>query len=265
MGWFWQSQAAPKQQPAPASQGSGQQSQAPPPPAKPTTQSEPDTDPEVAKFLEEILADMRGTRNPTSEAPPTGPPPPSTQRDKPLRSPPKAAAAPEPPTTTTTSSQTTFESDYRAAFDLPTPSSPPADEPRLKPLAESLLPTTMDCTQIFNQAFYCQSMGGQWNAIYRYGSMRSCSDQWDDFWFCMRVKGWGAEMKKAAIRAHYRQKEIEKYGPGKPSSEDVWVERKEKVPLGTAFSETAGPASVSDAEFQRAEMERTKRIRDSLT
>lgn len=80
-------------------------------------------------------------------------------------------------------------------------------------------------------------MGGQWNAVYRYGAMRSCSDQWDDFWFCMRTKSYSGEMREKMIRAHYRNREYAKYGPGKPSSEDIWESRSEKVEPGTVMAD----------------------------
>lgn len=124
----------------------------------------------------------------------------------------------------------------------------------------------MDCEQAFNQAFYCQSLGGQWNNIYRYGGVRSCSDNWDDFWFCMRVKGYQpGPVKDNMIREHYRKRHLEKYGPGKPSSEDVWRERVERVPPGSAFSERVEAPTVSDAEFQKWEMERMEKIRKGTT
>lgn len=78
-------------------------------------------------------------------------------------------------------------------------------------------------------------MGGQWNAVYRYGEMRSCTEHWDDFWFCMRTKGYSPEMRAKAIKEHYRAKEFFKYKAGKPSSEDVWESRDEKLPEGSTF------------------------------
>lgn len=84
-------------------------------------------------------------------------------------------------------------------------------------------------------------MGGQFNAVYRYGEMRSCSEHWDDFWFCMRTKSYSPEMREKAIRDYYRAKEFTKYGPGKPSSEDVWESREGKVPEGTVFNEPVEP------------------------
>lgn len=98
----------------------------------------------------------------------------------------------------------------------------------------SIFPTTMNCRQAFDEAFYCQSLGGQFMNVYRYGSLRSCSDNWADFWFCMRVKSYGEPEKSKVISEHYRQKET-KYRKG-PSSEDVWEERKPGEELKNPFS-----------------------------
>ncbi|KIL94808.1 hypothetical protein FAVG1_01739 [Fusarium avenaceum] len=117
------------------------------------------------------------------------------------------------------------------------PSAPkPSDIPPRDALSEALLPADMSCRQAFDQAWACNSMGGQFNAVYRYGEMRSCSENWDDFWFCMRTRGYSAEQRQKAIKEHYRAKEFIKYGPGKPSSEDVWESRDEKVLEGTTFN-----------------------------
>lgn len=93
----------------------------------------------------------------------------------------------------------------------------------------SLFPSEMSCRRAFDDAFYCQSIGGQFNNYYRYGEMRDCSEAWSSFWFCMRIKSYGAEEKKELVRQHYREKEI-KWKVGK-SSEDIWETRKE--PLGS--------------------------------
>ncbi|KAK0752478.1 hypothetical protein B0T18DRAFT_404943 [Schizothecium vesticola] len=46
----------------------------------------------------------------------------------------------------------------------------------------------------------------------------------------MRIKSYGPELKKEAIKEWYREKEREKYdGVGKRSSEDVWESRDQKV------------------------------------
>lgn len=143
----------------------------------------------------------------------------------------------------------------------------PDSQKRLSPLAESLLPTEMNCEQAFNLAYYCQSLGGQFTALYRYGGIRSCSENWNDFWFCMRVKSYPAgEVKENMIREHYRNKELAKYGPGKPSSEDIWRERRSRVRPGEALSMPIEeqPQSMSDAEFQKWEIERYERIRNEM-
>jgi len=66
-------------------------------------------------------------------------------------------------------------------------------------LEEELLPTEMSCRQAFDAAFYCQSLGGQFNNLYRYGGIRSCSENWKDFWFCMRTKSYPPELKERAL------------------------------------------------------------------
>ncbi|MCJ1292786.1 hypothetical protein MMC34_004339 [Xylographa carneopallida] len=94
---------------------------------------------------------------------------------------------------------------------------------------ERLYPTSMSCRTAFDAAFYCQSFGGQFTNLYRYGGMRSCSDQWANFWFCMRTNrgAMGEEWKKRKIQEHYAGR-ARKYQVG-PSSEDVWEMREEIV------------------------------------
>ncbi|KAJ5619603.1 hypothetical protein N7510_003587 [Penicillium lagena] len=93
---------------------------------------------------------------------------------------------------------------------------------------ESLYSDTMSCRDAFDYAFFCQSFGGQFVNVYRYGELRSCSEHWDNFWMCMRTRQWPDDQKKAAIRDHNRKKAI-KYKTG-PSSEDVWDVRQEPAP-----------------------------------
>lgn len=92
---------------------------------------------------------------------------------------------------------------------------------------ESLYPDTMSCRSAFDYAFFCQSFGGQFVNVYRYGELRSCSDHWDNFWLCMRTRSFPEAERKRVIRDHNRKKEI-KYKTG-PSSEDVWDMRTEPV------------------------------------
>ncbi|KAM0455918.1 hypothetical protein ACHAPV_003013 [Trichoderma viride] len=137
--------------------------------------------------------------------------------------------------------------------------------PPLDPVSESLLPTEMSCRQAFDQAWSCNSLGGQWNAVYRQGEMRSCSHLWDDFWFCMRTKSFTGTIKENAVREHYRRKEYEKYyAPGTHSSEEIWEAREHKAAPGTAFSEAIEIAQVDDDEWRRLEDERRKKIRQDL-
>ncbi|KAK8165226.1 hypothetical protein IWX90DRAFT_428314 [Phyllosticta citrichinensis] len=92
------------------------------------------------------------------------------------------------------------------------------------PLTDSSYPTTMSCRDAFDYAFHCQSLGGQLTNWYRFGTLRSCSDRWDDFWFCMRTRGYGAEERAREITAHFAEKE-KRYKKA-PSSEDVWEQRR---------------------------------------
>lgn len=139
------------------------------------------------------------------------------------------------------------------------------DAPRRDPLSESLLPTDMSCRQAFDAAWGCNSVGGQWNAVYRYGEMRSCTERWDDFWFCMRHKSASGPVKEDLIRAHYRNKEHAKYyAPGRASSEDVWEARVQKVAPGSAFTETIDVPTMGDEEWRKMENERRQKIRDGL-
>jgi hypothetical protein len=84
------------------------------------------------------------------------------------------------------------------------PKAPPKHQTITQPsnltLEEELLPTEMSCRQAFDAAFYCQSLGGQFNNLYRYGGIRSCSENWKDFWFCMRMKSYTPEQKESMFR-----------------------------------------------------------------
>ncbi|KAL4900023.1 hypothetical protein BDW74DRAFT_105052 [Aspergillus multicolor] len=92
---------------------------------------------------------------------------------------------------------------------------------------ESLYPDTWSCRDAFDYAFFCQSLGGQFVNVYRYGELRSCSEHWENFWLCMKTRRLREEEKKKAIRDFNRRKAI-KYKTG-PSSEDVWDVRMEPV------------------------------------
>lgn len=262
MGWFWgaktptsSSQNAELESAQPAAQSSSQ------PPRQTAAPTAPETDPEMRKFLEELMGEVKNMRDADQ----------ATKAAAAASTPPSSTKKPISPWGSRWASSSYAEkqqtSSYTDTTTTTTSTDPdnPNNEPRLSPLAESLLPTTMDCESAFNLAFYCRSLGGQFNNLYRYGTVRSCNEHWKDFTFCMRVKGFGeGKVKEDAIRDHYRKKELEKYGPGKPSSEDVWRERQELVKPGEAFSMPVEAPEVGDAEFQKWEMERMERIRKGL-
>lgn len=130
-------------------------------------------------------------------------------------------------------------------------------EPRERSLGEAVLPVSMSCRQAFDLAWACQSPAGQWRAVYRHGGVRPCSDLWDDFWFCMRVKGYAeGPMKEEAVRSFYRKKEIDRYYlPGQLSSEDVWRSRTvdDVLPPGAVFQNDFKVVVGSEGEKQQKE------------
>lgn len=93
--------------------------------------------------------------------------------------------------------------------------------------SDSIYASTMSCSNCFDQAFYCSSIGGQLNSVYRYGALRSCSDLWAQWRFCMRTKVMSEETKREKIR-EYNMKKAIKYKVGR-SSEDIWEVRTEPV------------------------------------
>jgi len=92
----------------------------------------------------------------------------------------------------------------------------------------TLAPKTMSCKDAFDYAFFCQSIGGQWVNVYRYGELRSCSEHWDNFWTCMRSRSYPKGEREKMIQEHY-QKKLNRWKMG-PSSEDVWEMRMERLP-----------------------------------
>ncbi|KAI9691356.1 MAG: hypothetical protein M1820_009735 [Bogoriella megaspora] len=110
------------------------------------------------------------------------------------------------------------------------PTTSPDDDPF--PHLRTHHPSTLSCRTLFDSAFHCQSLGGQFNNVYRYGTLRSCSEQWSDFWFCMRTKGLPQGEKEREVRERWRVREEERYGgggEGARGSEDVWERRRERL------------------------------------
>ncbi|KAF2739592.1 hypothetical protein EJ04DRAFT_531494 [Polyplosphaeria fusca] len=164
----------------------------------------------------------------SSSAPST---PPQTQPDPSPPPPPSSTPSPPPPPAYPT--QTKDDSDFHAAFPHLAPAAPqPPSDPSSD--APSQYPSTMSCRTAFDSAFYCSSFGGHFHDIYRYGQLRSCSEHWSDFWFCMRTKQYGAEQKRQMVEERYREKE-ERVLRGK-NSEDVWERRREGEEVRGAFS-----------------------------
>ncbi|KAG8625842.1 hypothetical protein KVT40_006243 [Elsinoe batatas] len=185
---------------------------------------------------------------------------PSTTPADPSTSAPSSSSSPPPPTTQpssllppTTPTSKPPNRDEQAEAELtaflaslespPTPDSsstspstpPPAPTPWTRSESDispaSLRPRTMSCRTLFDSAFYCASLGGKFNDIYRFGSLQPCSEHWDAFWFCMRTKSWGEKEKGEAIARYYEAREgreRERRAGGR-SSEDVWELREEKV------------------------------------
>lgn len=252
MGWFWQSSS-----PSDAASGSSttQQTQQQQPPAQPQAPLKPETskaaDPEVQKIWDMINDAIN--KDPRAEGSGSGSAVPATT-----------------PSTTTTTQSSSFASKFsitKSEESKQQQAAPEKDKrsPQSIAMSEHLLPTDMSCRDAFDYAWHCQTPGSQWNSVHKYGGWRPCSELWDDFWFCMRIKSFSPEMRTAAIKAHFRAKEHAKYGlPGKPSSEDVWESRDEPVPPGTAFTARFEAPRESDAEFQLKELERRKRVRKEL-
>ncbi|KAI1341644.1 hypothetical protein F5Y15DRAFT_374850 [Xylariaceae sp. FL0016] len=287
MGWMWSTPSASRDGSTPSSNTSHSKS---PDASVPKPAGSQYSDPEVASFMAQITADFggSGSSNPTTTQSTTTSPP--TQEATPVA--PKsesAAAAPKsssswsgfwssktsPPTTSeptstsqrtiTTPPTTSISQNSHPSSSSSSSSAPQDAEPRLDPLSEALLPTTMSCRAAFDHAFHCNSVGGQWTSVFREGTMRTCSAQWDDFWFCMRTRTKSPERKAEEIRDYYRAKELAKYGPGKPASTDVWEARADKVPPGTAFTARYDMPDVSDEEWWRLEIERRRAVQKMLS
>lgn len=93
---------------------------------------------------------------------------------------------------------------------------------------DAIYPVIMSCRQAFDQAFYCQSLGGKFNDIYRFGHLRDCSEQWGAFWFCMRNRTLPAKDKEGQIREYYKARD-ERRKREFGSSEDIWKIREKAV------------------------------------
>ncbi|RKF61303.1 hypothetical protein GcC1_158010 [Golovinomyces cichoracearum] len=130
----------------------------------------------------------------------------------------------------------------------------------LDSISEQLLPTTMSCRDAFDSAYYCASLGGAFTNLYRYGTVRSCSDHWDKFWFCMRTRTYDDKSKQEAIKDYYRKVELSKYGKRGTSSQDIWKSRDHLLQKGTAFKSDEEEWKGTDEELRTAILDMRKRI-----
>ncbi|GAP90098.1 putative early meiotic induction protein 1 [Rosellinia necatrix] len=274
MGWLWSSGPQPK--------GSAQGMSNSDPESRPAPSRAPESmysDPEVAKFMAQVQlefgSDSGGSSSRSNKSAPPAPTP-KTDAD------PIPSSQTAPSSLSSSSSSSSWWPSWGAspaATERTHPTAAPTQAPwpspsaegelpeRLDPLSEALLPTTMSCRQAFDHAFHCNSVGGQWTAVYRAGTMRSCSEQWADFWFCMRTRTQPpGPARDEAVRAHYRRKELAKYGPGMPSSTDVWEPRAEPLaPDAAAFrARPYRKPDIDDEEWRRQEIEYRVLVRRML-
>lgn len=113
---------------------------------------------------------------------------------------------------------------------------------------DALYPSEMSCRSALDYAMFCQSFGGQFVNVYRFGEFRSCQNHWSDFWLCMRTRSWDEGERARAIQDHFRKRAI-KWKTG-PSSEDVWDVRIE--PVKDAFQESLEDLEAKIAEWKQA-------------
>lgn len=149
---------------------------------------------------------------------------------------------------TTASAKTIDSSTAKAAVEEKTNNDRILPDGSLDISPEVIYPRTMSCRQQFDQAFYCQSLGGKFNDIYRYGHLRSCSEQWGAFWFCMRTRTLPEKEKAEQIKEFYASREKrkkEEFG----SSEDIWEIRK------TAVTRAFGKDPYAADDERRAQVE----------
>jgi len=81
----------------------------------------------------------------------------------------------------------------------------------------------MSAREAFDLAAKCMGIAGRFRYNYQHGGLGSCTQQWQDFYFAMRMSSKPDDVKRAHIKDRYRDKEVA-FLSG-PNSEDVWQER----------------------------------------
>jgi hypothetical protein len=118
---------------------------------------------------------------------------------------------------------------------------------------DKLYPETMSCREAFDTAMHCRGPGGQFINLYRYGEFRQCSEQWSQFWFCMRTRTKPDAVKRELIQDFYRHKEAAKYADS-PNSEDIWEQRTQR--LERAFD--ADLSKIDELPLEDTRLRRTQ-------
>ncbi|GAA5908156.1 hypothetical protein JCM5296_000520 [Sporobolomyces johnsonii] len=80
------------------------------------------------------------------------------------------------------------------------------------------------CMTLFDNFFLCYSLGSQAKSVYRHGVPRDCTPKFEDFKFCMSIKGL-SEQKRDEVWVRRRAEWWARRREGR-SSEDVWEARR---------------------------------------
>lgn len=137
------------------------------------------------------------------------------------------------------------------------------EDPSKPSPAFASLGTDMSCQTAFDYAWHCSSIGGQWASVYRTGTMSRCSEQWGDFWFCMRTRTITGEAKENAYREYFREKERKKY-ENHPNSEDIWKPRNHVVRENAFLTHRLPKFDKTDEEWVHDQIKERKELRDKL-
>ncbi|KAK8025755.1 hypothetical protein PG990_003578 [Apiospora arundinis] len=236
MGWLW---ATPEPSKASNDDKTRTAAAATPSPAK---ESENDYgDPEIAKFMAQIQREFgSGSSSRSAEA------------SRPTAT---ESSQTADPSKSSSSSSSLWSSIWGAPHHQALPARPAL---RVAPPDDHVVPAGL------RRGLLLPGVGSQFHSIYRAGTVRSCSEHWDDFWFCMRNRTASGPRKEEAVRDYYRRREWNKYGPGRPSSADVWESRDEKVPYDSAFRETYESPTLGDEEWRVKEIEHRRAVQEAL-
>ncbi|GAA5985851.1 hypothetical protein JCM10908_006303 [Rhodotorula pacifica] len=133
-----------------------------------------------------------------------------------------------------TSSSSPASTSTTIAPESPAPTAPPRVR-TLESLIEEELPIQRhsvameggmpSCLTLFDNFFLCYSLGSQIKSVYRHGTPRDCMPKFEDFKFCMSIKGLSEE-RRDEVWVRRRAEWWARRRLGK-SSEDVWEARRD--------------------------------------